>query len=187
MQLKITMPKEEVYFEDINEFRNFEEMTFVFVHSLVSISKWEAKHHKAFFGKQEKTVEEMVDYISCMVVSPEEYDPLQLKRLINCRQNFTKLTEYINDPMTATMFRSDNEDKRHGGTSDVPTSELMYYWMIANSIPVEFENWHINRLMTLIKVCSLKNSPQKKRSSRDIMSSNKALNEARKAKLGTRG
>lgn len=180
----IVMPKEEVYFEDINEIFYFEETEFVFEHSLISISKWEETHHKAFFGNQEKSIEDMMDYIECMVVSPEKFDKMQLKRLTHNQKLFAGLVAYINDPHTATTFRSGQEQKR---LNETPTSELIYYWMICNQIPHEYESWHINRLLTLIRVCSLKNNPPKKRSAREIMTDNRALNEARKAKLGTKG
>jgi hypothetical protein len=59
--------------------------------------------------------------------------------------------------------------------------------MIAEGIPFECQKWHINRLLTLIKVCSLKNTPPKKMSKNSIMSQYKALNASRRAALGTKG
>lgn len=150
-------------------------------HSLVSLSKWESKWHKSFFSKQEKTMEEELDYVKCMTLT-RNVDPEVYNRLTN--KNFEEIKNYINDPMTATYF---SEDKKSKANRDVITSELIYYWMIASNIPVEFEKWHINRLITLIRVCEIKNSPPKKMSRRDIMSRNAALNAARRQQFNTTG
>ena len=88
------------------------------------------------------------------------------------------------DPMTATTF---SDAKKGKPNREIVTSELIYYWMITLHIPVEFEKWHINRLLTLIRVCEIKNTPPKKRSAREIMNRNAALNEARRKKLNTKG
>ena len=150
-------------------------------HSLVSLSKWESKTEKAFFSNEEKTFDEVLDYIKCMTltqnVNPEVYNHLTEK-------NVADINEYINAKMTATNFSKTNAK---GGSREVITSELIYYWMIKLNIPVEFQKWHINRLLTLIRVFEIKDTPPKKMSQREIMSRNSALNEARKKKLHTRG
>ena len=150
-------------------------------HSLVSLSKWESKTEKAFFSNEEKTFDEVLDYIKCMTltqnVKPEVYKHLTEK-------NVADINEYINAKMTATTFSKTNAK---GGSREVITSELIYYWMIKLNIPVEFQKWHINRLLTLIRVFEIKDTPPKKMSQREIMSRNSALNEARKKKLHTRG
>ena len=64
---------------------------------------------------------------------------------------------------------------------------MRYYWMTALTIPFECENWNFNQLLTLIRVCSIKNSPGKKMSQKEIMASNKSLNAMRRAKLGSKG
>ena len=92
--------------------------------------------------------------------------------------------EYTNDPMTATTFSNSVSSKPN---REIITSELIYSWMISLSIPVEFQKWHINRLLTLIRVCEIKNSPPKKMSRRDIMSRNAALNAARRKQLNSKG
>ena len=150
-------------------------------HSLVSLSKWESKWCKPFFSNEEKSYEEVLDYIKCMTITqnvePEVYNHLT-------ESNITDINNYINAPMTATTFTN---NKGHGNNREIITSELVYYWMIALNIPVEFQKWHINRLLTLIRVCEIKNSPQKKMSKNEIMSRNAALNEARRKKLNSRG
>lgn len=149
-------------------------------HSLVSLSKWESKWCKPFFSNEEKTYEEVLDYIKCMTltqnVKSETYEHLTDKNVID-------INNYINSPMTATTF----SNKVGGNNREVITSELIYYWMIKLNIPVEFQKWHINRLLTLIRVCEIKETPPKKMSRGEIMSRNAALNEARRKKLNTRG
>ena len=59
--------------------------------------------------------------------------------------------------------------------------------LAAAQIPFSCEKWHLNRLMTLIRVCSEKNTPSKKMNRRDILSQNKALNAARRKASGSKG
>ena len=150
-------------------------------HSLVSLSKWESKWCKPFLSKVEKTAEETIDYIKCMTltqnVDPDVYNHLTA-------DNITQVNKYIEAPMTATTFREDNNRKNN---REIITSELIYYWMIAQQIPVEFQKWHLNRLLTLIRVCNIKNAPPEKRSKGDIMRQNAALNAARRKQLNSKG
>ena len=180
--LRIEIPiSPEGWDEENEEFVESKVQTLQLEHSLVSLSKWESKWCKPFFSTDDKTYEEVLDYIKCMTltqnVKPEVYKYLTEK-------NITEITDYINAPMTATTF---NETSTKGRGRDIITSELIYYWMIAFNIPVEFQKWHINRLLTLIRVCEIKNSPGKKMSSKEITSQYAALNAARKKKLNTKG
>ena len=110
-------------------------------------------------------------------VKPEVYDHLS-------ENNILQINEYINAPMTATTF---NERLEKGRSKEIITSELIYYWMIKLNIPVEFQKWHINRLLTLIRVCEIKETPPKKMSQAEIMRRNAALNAARRQQLNSRG
>lgn len=179
--LQITIPAAEYYDEQKSEFITTKAQTLQLEHSLVSLSKWEAKWNKAFLSKNEKTTEETIDYVKCMTMN-HNIDPDCYGRLTN--ENIIQINEYIAAPMTATYFREEP-----GGTTnrETVTSELIYYWMIALNIPFECQKWHLNRLLTLIKVCNVKNSPPKKRSKGEIMRQNAALNAARRKKLNTRG
>lgn len=150
-------------------------------HSLVSISKWEAKWCKAFLSKLTKSDEEILDYIKCMTLNPN-VDPEIYNRLTTA--NFREINAYIEAPMTATHF---TEDKNSKSSREVVTSELIYYWMIALTIPSEYENWHLNRLLTLIRICNIKNSPPKKRSQSAIARDYSAINAARRAQHNTKG
>lgn len=179
--LKITVPAAEFWDEVHEEFIYKKEQVLQLEHSLVSLSKWESKWTKAFLGKQEKTDEEIIDYVRCMTLT-QNIDPEVYTRL--SADNYARINAYIEAPMTATYF---SEDKQTKGNREVVTSELIYYWMISYNIPVEFQKWHLNRLLTLIRVCSVKNNPPKKKSKRDLMRRNAALNAARRHRLNSRG
>lgn len=149
-------------------------------HSLVSISKWETKWHKPFLTKEPKTDEEMIDYIKCMTIT-QNVDPDIYNHLTN--SILQQINNYIADSMTATSFSKENQQPNR----ETITSELIYYWMIANNIPMECQKWHINRLLTLIRVCSVKNAPPKKMGKRELASKYAALNAARRQRFNTRG
>lgn len=179
--LRITVPASNELWDEKNQmFVTAKEQTLQLEHSLVSLSKWESKWCKAFFNS-DKTPEELVDYIKCMTlarnVPPEVYERLTA-------ENIREINDYIEAPMTATYF---SQEQRTGNSREVITAELIYYWMIALNIPFECQKWHINRLLTLIRVCNIKNQPAKKMSRRDILSRNAQLNAARRAKLNTKG
>ena len=189
--LQLMVPGREYYDEAKQEFITFAGTTLQLEHSLISISKWEAKWKKPFLkvnDGQERTFEESKDYVRCMTlntnVPSDVYDRLT-------KIEFDKISEYIDDKMTATWFNDKGPNgmnsSRPGGRSQTITSELIYYWMIEFGIPFECQKWHLNRLLTLIRVCEIKNSPGKKMSRNDIFSQNRALNAARKKRLGTRG
>ena len=180
--LQITIPGDEFWDETKQEFVTTKEQTLQLEHSLVSLSKWESKWHKSFFSKDEKTSDEVLDYIKCMTIT-KNVDPDVYNRLDS--KNMKEINDYIENPMTATTFRQ--EPTKGSIRGETVTAELVYYWMIAMQIPFECQKWHLNRLLTLIRVCEVKNQPQKKMSKRDIMSQNAALNAARRKKLNTKG
>jgi len=179
--LQITIPAVELWDERKQEFITTKEQTLQLEHSLVSLSKWESKWCKPFLSKQEKTFEETLDYIKCMTITPN-VDPEVYNYLTN--ENIEEINNYINAPMTATYF---SDDKTVKPSREQITAELIYYWMIALNIPFECQNWHLNRLLTLIKVCNIKNQPPKKISKKEIMRRNAALNAARRKRLNTKG
>lgn len=181
MSKVITVPEQELFIPP-DKFVTLKETTFKIEHSLVAIAKWEAKWHVPFLdANAQKTNEMIIDYIKCMTIS-QNVNPIIYEHLPE--QTLQEINEYIDDPMTATWFTDSKPGK---GTGEVITSELVYYWMIAQNIPPEYDKWHFNRLMTLIRVCSEKNSPSKKMSRKDILSRNKALNAARRKASGSRG
>ena len=178
--LKITVPEMEFYDEDNNEFIMFNEQVLQLEHSLVSISKWESKWHIPFLDGKDKTLEQIIDYVRCMTITqnvkPEVYNRLT-------EDNLKAINDYIENPMTATTFSDINQRP----SREIITSEIIYYWMVSFNIPFECQKWHLNKLLTLIKVCNIKNSPPKKMSRQEILSRNRALNEARKKNLNTKG
>lgn len=178
--LKIILPEVEKFNEETSEFIYSPSIELQLEHSLISISKWESKWEKSFLATQDKTTEETLDYIRCM--SNEDISLDTIKNL--SARNITDINNYINSPMTATKFFEDNKT---GGSRETVTAELIYYWMITLNIPMECQYWHLNRLLTLIRVCNVKNSPPKKMSKQEILSRNAAINAARKKQLNTKG
>ena len=179
--LQITIPANELYDEESGEFISINETTLTLEHSLVSLSKWESKWCKAFLSSKDKTSEETIDYIKCMTLTKNVPEKAYLFLTQN---NIIQINDYIAAPMTATVF---GDDKTRGGGRETVTSELIYYWMIALNIPFECQKWHLNRLLTLIRVCNIKNTPPKKQSKGDIMRRNAALNADRRKRLNTKG
>ena len=179
--LEIVIPETEQWDEVKQEFISTKEQTLKLEHSLVSLSKWESKWCQPFLSKKEKTVEQTIDYIKCMTLT-QNVDPNVYNLLT--KDNILKINEYISAPMTATTFHQEN---RGGGNGALITSERIYYWMVSLNIPFECQKWHLNRLLTLIKVCSIKNQPPKKMSKKDIMSRNAAINAARRKHLNSKG
>lgn len=178
--LKLRIPGLEYFNDETGEFTYFEDEFIELEHSLVSISKWESNWCKPFLDGKDKSMEEIIDYVKCMTITPNVNDDVY-SRLTE--GNLISINEYIGRPMTATTFR---EEKKPGGR-EIITSEVIYYWMVSYNIPFECQDWHLNRLLTLIKVCNVKNNPPKKMSQKEIMARNRALNEARKKEFGTRG
>lgn len=178
--LTITIPALEFFNERTQEFEKTDETTIELEHSLASLSKWESKWEKPFLSPHEKTTEETLSYIKDMTITPdippEAYERLSI-------ENLNAVNKYIDAKMSATWF-SDQPDK---GRKEVVTAEIIYYWMIAQQIPFECQYWHLNRLLTLVKVVNQKNSPPKKMSRQEVVARQRALNEQRKAQLNTKG
>lgn len=179
--LKINVPPQELFDETTGEFIYVKGQDLQLEHSLVSLAKWESKWHKPFLSKEPKSYEEERDYVRCMTIT-QNVDPMVYMSLT--ADLLSTIKKYIDDPMTATWF-SDNKN----GTMnrETITAETIYYWMFSFSIPKECEKWHLNRLLTQIRVMNIKNSPQQKMSTREIYASNKALNDARRKALNTKG
>jgi hypothetical protein len=177
--LKLEIPKKEILHDD-GTLTTVGPYSLQLEHSLVSISKWEAKWCKPFLDKADKTEEEIMDYIKCMTISQNIND--EAYKYLG-KKNIGLILDHIDSKMTATWL----PDKKGGGSREIVTSELIYYWMISLQIPFECQKWHLNRLLTLVQVCNIKNQPPKKQSRASVLSQQRALNEARRKQLNTTG
>ena len=180
LQLKVPLTLEK-WDEEKEEFIEPKYATLQLEHSLISLSKWEANWCKAFLSQKELTSEEILDYIKCMTITPN-VKPEVYAHLTE--ENIKMIVDYIQAPMTATTVR---ERKSAKINNEIVTSELIYHWMIELQIPFECQKWHLNRLITLIKVRGAKTTPPKKMSKGEIMRKNAELNAARRKKLNSKG
>jgi len=179
--LAITVGGTQSFDDEKQEFVNEGGVELQLEHSLVSLSKWESKHEKPFLGKESKTSEEVLDYVSCMLLTPNPPGDF-LDKL--SKENLEAVNSYIEAKMTATWF---SDQPGAPSSREVITAELIYYWMTVFNIPFECEGWHLNRLFTLIRICNIKQSKPKKMSRAEIASRNRELNARRKQQLGTKG
>ena len=183
----IHIDKTELWDEVNEEFIYLDAVDIIIEHSLHSISLWEEKYHKPFMVDKNKTNEELIDYIRIMTlndVDPSVYSKLTPKVI-------KEIDNYMKDPMTATTFSKDQEKElTKGGYNEFVTAEIVYYWMTAQNIPFECEYWHINKLITLVKVCAIKNKPEDKKNKKltsTQLAARRAEMEARRAKYNTNG
>src|SRR5690349_22228964 len=183
--LTITIEGNEIYDERTNEFSTDGDTVVHLEHSLIAISKWESKHEKPFLSSAKKTSEEVFDYIKLMVVEDPNEPTLNPDVFNRCSQkNIDEIQAYIDSTQSATTFGTMPERR---GSGEVITSELIYYWMVSCNIPLEAENWHLNRLFSLIRICGVKNSKPKKMSAHEVAQRNRELNAQRRAQLNTTG
>lgn len=183
MPMTLHIPEKNGFDDKTNEFITIKATDIQLEHSLISLKKWEQKWHIPFLDKKhEKTTEEWLDYIKCMTITQNVdeniYKYMTMKEL-------QEVIKYIEDPMTATWF-NDKEKKGAAGRNEVITAEIIYYWMITLQIPVQFEKWHLNQLLTLIRVVNIKNNP-KKMGNKEWAMQRQALNAKRKAALHSKG
>ena len=179
--LKLIVPGDELFNETTETFETVGDVELELEHSLVSLSKWESKFKKPFLSSDKKTPEEILAYIETMIISPI-YPSDVFARF--SQENIQQINDYIESSESATTFGSMPERK---GPGEIITSELIYYWMVAFTIPFECEYWHLNRLFALIRICNIKNSPPKKMSRHEIASRNRELNAIRRAQYNTSG
>ena len=179
--LTIKLSDKELFDEKKNEFIDIKGQTIVLEHSLFSLSKWESIWHKPFLTiDNNMSMEELISYIKCMTITQHVDDSTYLA-IDN--KTVEEIREYIANPMTATTF----SDQGGSPSREIITSEVIYGQMVALQIPFECQKWHLNRLLTLIKVCNLRNEPPKKMTMSEVMARNAKLNAERRARLHSKG
>lgn len=170
----------EMFNEETKEFIPIDGGTITLEHSLVAIRDWEAIHHTNFIGNKNITSEQLIDYIKCMCVQNPE-DAEKINYITSSQMD--EIAAYMEDTMTAQKFRTKGKQNR-----DIITAEKIYGWMIMNQMPIaEFEHWHINRLLTLLRVCANNNTPAKQMSQKEIMAENARINAMNRAKFKSKG
>lgn len=179
--LAIEVVLEEGFDEENQKFVVVKSCVLEMEHSLVSLSKWESFFEKPFLSDKEKTPEEVFEYIQMMTLTPN-VPPEVFSSLTTA--NVEKIRKYIDAKMTATTFNEQGVPKRN---HEVITAEIIYHWMIAAGVPFECQHWHLNRLLTLIRVINLKNAPPKKMGKREMLAQRNKLNAMRKKQYGTSG
>lgn len=179
--LELVLSSDELYDEVNNQFIPPKHYTVQLEHSLISISKWEMKWHKPYLSPVDKTQEENLYYIECMIVT--QHFNFELLSMLN-NEHIAAINEYINNPMTATTIGT---SKSKGGKKSIITSEVIYYYMTVFKIPAEYQKWHLSRLTTLIRVCEANSQQDTKVNPREVMDRNTQLNEARRKQCGSKG
>ena len=178
--LEIVVPEQEFFDDETQTFILVDRCKLQLEHSLISLSKWESKHNKPFLSS-DKTTEETLDYIKDMTIGKPPPD--QTYHALT-RSNFADINAYIEAPMTATTF---SDTSVAGRNREIITSELIYYWMITQNVPMECQKWHLNRLITLVRVCGIKNSPEKRKGHQSLAARRRELNASRRKALNTSG
>lgn len=183
--LEIEIANAEFWNNEAEEFVSIPACTLVLEHSLISLSKWEAKWEKPFLADEPKSIEETRDYIRCMTIN-KHVDPNVYLALTNA--NIETVNAYVAKPMTATTInKRAAEGSSRRSRKEILTAEIIYYYMIALGIPFECEKWHLNRLIMLIQVCNIKNAPKQKMSKSNAAKQQRSLNAQRRARSGSRG
>ena len=185
MTLTVTTEETRLINQDTLEIVTLPSETFVFEHSLYSISKWEAIWHDQFLKDRNVigtplTQEQLLSYLQCMTINGE-FDSLAYRAIGG--KDMERIRAYMEDPMTGTTFVEEEGRGKPAGT--VMSSEEIYYAMFKWNIPLELEHWHINRLMTLLRVFGEKENP-KKLSRQEAMQQMYAKNMYRQAQAAAR-
>lgn len=185
--LEITIPGTRLFNSQTDEFIYTSPKSIRLEHSLISVSKWEAKWKKSFISSKDKSLDEIIDYIKCMTLT-QNVDSLTYKLL--SKENFDEILNYIDDPMTATVITSYGENSKPKASNKITTSEEIYYWMVYFGIPFECEKWHLNRLMTLIRISMIRTQTRNgknKMSDQEAAALRRKLNNERRQTSHTRG
>jgi hypothetical protein len=182
--LKLTIHSNQLWNDELEEF-TYDVTVLELEHSLISLSKWESKFEKPFMGSEEKTTEETLGYIQAMCLTPDV--PPEVFQTLN-NEHFKQVNDYINAKMSATWFTELPSGAKGPVKREIITAEVLYYWIFSAQIDAQVvEAWHLNRLLTILKVFNEKNAPPKKMKQADAAAQRRALNAKRKAEHGTSG
>jgi hypothetical protein len=179
--LTLIIPGNELFDENTQEFSTDGDLVLELEHSLVSLSKWESEFQKPFLSSIDKQEHEILGYIKHMLLTNTQ-ETIPFEKFT--QEHLDQINKYINSTQSATTFGIMPERKGH---NEVITSELIYYWLVAFTIPFECQHWHLNRLFALIRICNIKNAKPKKMSRHEMATRNRELNAQRKAQLNTTG
>lgn len=179
--LKLFLRPIEVWDDEHEEFITIGGVEVELEHSLYTISLWEQKYKQPFADLRGLERKQLLDYISNMMCQTPDVPSTAWLTLT--QDDVVAIQKYLDDAACATKIY------RYGGSSpneksETMTAELIYFYMAQFNIPLEFEHWHLNRLMTLIDVAAVKNSPPKKMSQKEAASLQAKLNAQRRAQAG---
>lgn len=159
-----------------------DEIVLTFEHSLLSLSKWEAKTKKPFLTQAPKPAAEMIDYYRDMLTSPEQ-DPDLVYRL--SPPQLHELELYISDSMSAQPLPPPDPDAKK--TREIMTSDIIYTQMVMLRIPFEAQTWHLNRLMSVIAHTAHRQQPPKKESKASALSRWQEINRKNRERFNSNG
>lgn len=153
-----------------------------FEHSLLSLSKWEAKTKRAFLDPSPKPSAEMIDYYQCMLTSPERAEDLVYRLR---PEDLEALERYISDTMSAQALPPPDPDAKKN--RETMTSDIIYTQMVMLRIPFEAQTWHLNRLMSVIAHTAHRQQPPKKESKSSALSRWQEMNRKNRERYQSEG
>lgn len=183
MKLLLSFSGYEVYDPNERGFIAFPKIELELLHCLKSAVLWESKWKRSFLDSPPSTIDEIVSYIGCMNFEDKVVPRIE-ERITS--DHLTKIKSYISDSMSASVLMNRPNQNR---SSEKMTTDLIYYYLVTFQIPFEVENWHLNRLLMLIRICSVKNAAAANsgQASRSAAKQRAAINRARRARAGSKG
>lgn len=178
LAITVRFNEREAYDEATNEFVmiNDGEFELELEHSLASLSKWESEFEVPFLSDREMTWEQMLGYIKAMTLTPNVPPEVYLHLSSG---DVEMINGYLNRKMTATWFKETPGTQKK--SRETYTAEVIYYMMFSLNIPTECENWHLAKLLTLIRVFNEKNRKPDKVDQKQAAVDRQRINEQRRA------
>lgn len=176
MPLTIHIPETELWDETREVFVHVKEQTLTLEYSLVNVSKWESRWQKIFLSPEEKTEEQKRDFVYCMICN-ENTDPNVIYAFTE--EDFKKVDRYISTSQSAAIIPEEktNEPK----SNELLSTDLIYYYLAQMQVPyIPTQDWHLSRVMSLIRIGSFKNKPEKKLNKQEAVAQVESINERNK-------